>query len=63
VLIEEGRSTDIDKISPKHSPAYSRRDISYTGIENKDNLFADVKKKRQNVLSNHSSKSTEGFKL
>ena len=26
-------------------------------------LFADIKKKRQNVLSNNSSKSTDGFKL
>jgi hypothetical protein len=55
---------ELDDVSPKmrNSPEQSRRDISYQ-VENRDMLFADIKKKRQTVLSNQSSKSTDGFKL
>ena len=44
---------ELDDVSPKmrNSPEQSRRDISYQ-VENRDMLFADIKKKRQTVLSN-----------
>jgi hypothetical protein len=62
VDIDDLNDLDVSPKNMQNSPENSRRDISYQ-VENKDNFFADLKKKRQNVLSNHSSKSTDGFKL
>ena len=52
------------RVSPPSSPGTKREEDMYKyKVESKDELFADLKKKRQNVMSNTSSKSSQGFKI